>query len=210
MFSVLMTLFAAASAAACTHSDIMAHGGALKAPPGMSIEYSLCPHTVAFAVSAPTNGFVALSIVKNGQASRTPGDAVFGFANGTLQKWQVNGPTFADWLPSGVPLTNGSVKVSNGHTTLAFARRLDAGRYHISPESLTFDVYYGPSLMNNTSVVRLRILNGKPAANISTAAAPSTPPSTPPVARAPPQRSSMYRPALFTLLSFFPFIVSMS
>lgn len=201
----IFLLFASASAA-CTPAVMIPNGCALQGPADVAVEYALHDSTVDFAVKAPGSGFVALSIVKT--ESQIPGDAVFGFSNGTLQKWQINGPTFKEWLPSGVPLTNATV---SGNLSLFFTRRFDSGRFRIDPINLSFDVYYGDdfnSLKATGSRVVANLATGEPAATTKTPPQMSVPVQVPsPVSAA---ESFVLNTVLIALLSLFPFIVAMS
>lgn len=175
MFSTILTFLLFASANSCTPATLVHNGCSLQAPSGMTIDYALHNSTMDFAVKAPSMGFVGLSIVKSGQASSIPGDAVFGFGNGTVQKWQINGPSKSDWKPSGVPLPSVNITVASGFTTLRFTRRFDSGRYHISPKELTFFTYYGKNLTNATvSRIVANLLIGEPAAKTNITANNST------------------------------------
>lgn len=215
MISAIVTflLFASASAT-CTPATLLSSGCSLKGPSGVSIEYALHESTVDFSVKAPAAGFVALSIVKNGQTSQIPGDAVFGFSNGTIQKWQVNGPSFKDWLPSGVPLTNSKVTVTDG-LHVSFTRRFDSGRFHINKTAVSFDVYYGMNFSDVSAAgsrVVANLVTGEPAASSTS----SPPTSSPPTSSPSPERahssaeSYVLNNVLLALLSMFPFVVAIA
>ena len=111
---------------------------------------------------ANTTGFISMSIVPNGQVSRTPGDAVFGLYDRNyeiVEEWQINGPTMAAYIPSGVPLSGASVSQVNNHTTtLVFTRPLNAGRFPINAYDVSFDVSYGPPASNLTASSTSRVV----------------------------------------------------
>ena len=172
--AILAFVLFASAAAACTPTVMIPSGLALLSPPGVLIEYALHDSTIEFAVKAPAAEVVAISIVKKGQASQSPGDAVFGFSNGTIQQWQINGPTFQEWMPSGIPLANATAR--NG-TSLSFTRSFNSGRFHIDPKDLSFDVFYGKNL---TDVSTARVV-----ANLVAGESARCLPSSPPWSRGP-------------------------
>ena len=159
---IVPLLFAFASA--CSPSVVLPGGcQLLSGNADIGVHYLLTRNaSVQFAVVANTTGFISMSIVPNGQVSRTPGDAVFGLYDRNyeiVEEWQINGPTMAAYIPSGVPLSGASVSQVNNHTTtLVFTRPLNAGRFPINAYDVSFDVSYGPPASNLTASSTSRVV----------------------------------------------------
>jgi len=189
---IVSLLFAFASA--CTPSAVLPAGCQLQSGnANIGVHYVLNGSTsVQFAVVANTTGFVSLSIVPNGQASRIPGDAVFGLYDKNyeiVEEWQINGANMSVYVPSGVPLTGASVsQMNNRTTTLVFSRPLNAGRFPINPAQVSFDVSYGPPNGNLMAIATSRVVADL-VAGLPEAAQPLAQPPVQPPVQSPPSPS---------------------